>query len=221
MRNENEGIKMNVDYTLYLVTDRRLMSTPTLPDAVEQAILGGCTMVQLREKDASASSFFKLAEEIKQITDRYEVPLIINDRIDIALAVGAAGVHVGQNDIPASAVRNIIPHNMLLGVSAASVDEAIHAQRDGADYLGIGAMFPTGTKDDARAVTMDELRKIKQAVTIPIVAIGGINKHNIDSFPPMNIDGVAIVSAIIAESDIKGAATQLKCLFQQEDQNTR
>lgn len=221
MRNENEGIKMNVDYTLYLVTDRRLMSTPTLPDAVEQAILGGCTMVQLREKEASASSFFKLAEEIKQITDRYEVPLIINDRIDIALAVGAAGVHVGQNDIPASAVRNIIPHNMLLGVSAASVDEAIHAQRDGADYLGIGAMFPTGTKDDARAVTMDELRKIKQAVTIPIVAIGGINKHNIYSFHPMNIDGVAIVSAIIAESDIKGAATQLKCLFQQEDQNTR
>lgn len=221
MRNENEGMKMNVDYTLYLVTDRRLMSTPTLPEAVEQAILGGCTMVQLREKEASASSFFKLAEEIKQITDRYEVPLIINDRIDIALAVGASGVHVGQNDIPASAVRNIIPHNMLLGVSAASVDEAIQAQCDGADYLGIGAMFPTGTKDDARAVTMDELCKIKKAVTIPIVAIGGINKHNIDSFHPMNIDGVAIVSAIIAESDIKGAATQLKCLFQQEDQNTR
>jgi thiamine-phosphate pyrophosphorylase len=221
MRNENEGIKMNVDYTLYLVTDRRLMSTATLSEAVEQAILGGCTMVQLREKEASASSFFKLAEEIKQITDHYEIPLIINDRIDIALAVGAAGVHVGQNDIPAYAVRNIIPHNMLLGVSAASVDEAIQAQRDGADYLGIGAMFPTGTKDDARAVTMEELRKIKQAVTIPIVAIGGITKHNVVSFQPMDIDGVAIVSAIIAGHDIKEAATELKCLFQQEDQSKR
>jgi thiamine-phosphate pyrophosphorylase len=221
MRNENEGIKMNVDYTLYLVTDRRLMSTATLSEAVEQAILGGCTMVQLREKEASASSFFKLAEEIKQITDHYEIPLIINDRIDIALAVGVAGVHVGQNDIPAYAVRNIIPHNMLLGVSAASVDEAIQAQRDGADYLGIGAMFPTGTKDDARAVKMEELRKIKQAVTIPIVAIGGITKHNVVSFQPMDIDGVAIVSAIIAEHDIKEAATELKCLFQQEDQSKR
>jgi thiamine-phosphate pyrophosphorylase len=221
MRNENEGIKMNVDYTLYLVTDRRLMSTATLSEAVEQAILGGCTMVQLREKEASASSFFKLAEEIKQITDHYEIPLIINDRIDIALAVGVAGVHVGQNDIPAYAVRNIIPHNMLLGVSAASVDEAIQAQRDGADYLGIGAMFPTGTKDDARAVKMEELLKIKQAVTIPIVAIGGITKHNVVSFQPMHIDGVAIVSAIIAEHDIKEAATELKCLFQQEDQSKR
>lgn len=219
MSNYNEEMKINVDYTLYLVTDRRLMSTATLSEAVEQAILGGCTMVQLREKEASGSSFFKLAEEMKQMTDRYQVPLIINDRIDIALAVGAAGVHVGQNDIPAYAVRNIIPHNMLLGVSAASVDEAIQAQHAGADYLGIGAMFPTGTKDDARAVTMEELNKIKQAVTIPIVAIGGINKHNIASFRPMNIDGVAIVSAIIAESDIKGAAAALKCLFQQEDQS--
>ena len=204
---------MKVDYTLYLVTDRRLMSTATLSEAVEQAILGGCTMVQLREKEASAYSFFKLAEEIKGITDHYEIPLIINDRIDIALAVGAAGVHVGQNDIPAYAVRNIIPHNMLLGVSAASVDEAIQAQRDGADYLGIGAMFPTGTKDDARAVSMVELRKIQQAVKIPIVTIGGINKNNVASFHAMNIDGVAIVSAIIAEPDIKGAASELKSLF--------
>ena len=204
---------MKVDYTLYLVTDRRLMSTATLSEAVEQAILGGCTMVQLREKEASAYSFFKLAEEIKGITDHYEIPLIINDRIDIALAVGAAGVHVGQNDIPAYAVRNIIPHNMLLGVSAASVDEAIQAQHDGADYLGIGAMFPTGTKDDARAVSMVELRKIQQAVKIPIVTIGGINKNNVASFHAMNIDGVAIVSAIIAEPDIKGAASELKSLF--------
>ena len=204
---------MKVDYTLYLVTDRRLMSTATLSEAVEQAILGGCTMVQLREKEASAYSFFKFAEEIKGITDHYEIPLIINDRIDIALAVGAAGVHVGQNDIPAYAVRNIIPHNMLLGVSAASVDEAIQAQRDGADYLGIGAMFPTGTKDDARAVSMVELRKIQQAVKIPIVTIGGINKNNVASFHAMNIDGVAIVSAIIAEPDIKGAASELKSLF--------
>lgn len=221
MSNKNEGMKMNVDYTLYLVTDRRLMSTPTLPEAVEQAILGGCTMVQLREKDVPSHSFYELAEEVEQITDRYHIPFIINDRIDIALAVGATGVHLGQNDIPAAVARKIIGQDMLLGVSAASVDEAIQAQHDGADYLGIGAMFPTGTKDDARAVTMVELRKIKQAVTIPIVAIGGITKHNVASFHAMDIDGVAVVSAIIAQPDIRGAATELKCLFQQEDQNTR
>lgn len=212
---------MKIDYTLYLVTDRRLMSTPTLPEAVEQAILGGCTMVQLREKDAPAHSFYKLAEEVKQITDRYQIPLIINDRIDIALAVGASGVHIGQQDIPASIARKMIHQDMLLGVSAASVEEAIQAQQDGADYLGIGAMFPTDTKDDARAVTMAELRKIKQAVTIPIVAIGGITRDNIASFHSMDIDGVAIVSAIIAEPDIKGAAMELKSLFQQEDQIKR
>lgn len=208
---------MKIDYTLYLVTDRRLMSTPTLPEAVEQAILGGCTMVQLREKETSARSFYRLAEEIKQITDRYQIPLIINDRIDIALAVGASGVHIGQKDIPASVARKIIQQDMLLGVSAASVEEAIQAQQDGADYLGIGAMFPTVTKDDARAVTMAELHKIRQAISIPIVTIGGINRDNIASFHSMDINGVAIVSAIIAEPDIKGASMELKSLFRQED----
>ena len=173
---------MNFDYTLYLVTDRQLMSCDSLTEAVEQAILGGCTMIQLREKELSSLEFYNQAVAVKQVTDKYHIPLIINDRIDIAMAVQAAGVHIGQHDLPAATVRKVIGENMLLGVSASSIAEAIQAQQDGADYLGVGAMFPTGTKTDA-------------------------------DFKPMGIDGLAVVSAIIAQSDIKAAAAELKDLF--------
>jgi thiamine-phosphate pyrophosphorylase len=204
---------MNYDYTLYLVTDRQLMSTPTLSEAVEQAILGGCTMVQLREKSISSLDFYNLAKEVKRITDKYNVPLIINDRIDIALSVRAAGVHIGQSDIPASVARRIIGQDMLLGVSAVCLSEAIQAQNDGADYLGIGAMFPTGTKSDATAVSMNELQKIRKSVSIPIVAIGGINNATASQFVGFGVDGLAVVSAIIAQPDIKQAAAELKHIF--------
>ena len=204
---------MNFDYTLYLVTDRQLMSCDSLTEAVEQAILGGCTMIQLREKELSSLEFYNQAVAVKQVTERYHIPLIINDRIDIAMAVQATGVHIGQHDLPAAAVRKVIGENMLLGVSASSIAEAIQAQQDGADYLGVGAMFPTGTKTDAESVSMEELQKIRTAVSLPIVVIGGINKGNAGRFKPMGIDGLAVVSAIIAQSDIKAAAAELKDLF--------
>ena len=204
---------MNFDYTLYLVTDRQLMSCDSLTEAVEQAILGGCTMIQLRAKELSSLEFYNQAVAVKQVTDKYHIPLIINDRIDIAMAVQATGVHIGQHDLPAAAVRKVIGENMLLGVSASSIAEAIQAQQDGADYLGVGAMFPTGTKTDADSVSMEELQKIRAAVSLPIVVIGGINKGNAGRFKPMGIDGLAVVSAIIAQSDIKAAAAELKDLF--------
>lgn len=170
-------------------------------------------MIQLREKELSSLEFYNQAVAVKKVTDKYHIPLIINDRIDIAMAVQATGVHIGQRDLPAAAVRKVIGENMLLGVSASSIAEAIQAQQDGADYLGVGAMFPTGTKTDADSVSMEELQKIRTAVSLPIVVVGGINKGNAGCFKPMGIDGLAVVSAIIAQSDIKAAAAELKELF--------
>lgn len=206
-------MKPEIDYSLYLVTDRSLMSTPTLEEAVEQAIEGGCTLVQLREKDAGSLDFYETAVRVKKITDRNNVPLIINDRLDIALAVNAAGVHVGQSDLPATVVRRIIGPDKILGVSASTLEEAEKAQADGADYLGIGAMFPTGTKTDADHVTMDELKKIRAAVKIPIVVIGGISTATAPMFHGTGIDGFSVVSAIIAAKDIRGATKSLKQIF--------
>lgn len=208
---------MKPDYSLYLVTDRMLMSTKTLGEAVEQAVIGGCTMVQLREKEISSLDFYVLALEMKKKTDRYNIPLIINDRIDIAMAVGAAGVHIGQKDIPADIARKVIGKEMLLGVSAGSAEEAVNAVKAGADYLGVGAMFPTETKPDAGFVSMEELGRIRREVDIPIVVIGGIGRENAKLFKPMGIDGLAVVSAVIAESDIKKSASTLRSLFLGKD----
>ena len=204
---------MKSEYSLYLVTDRMLMSTKTLGEAVEQAIAGGCTLVQLREKEISSLDFYVLASEMKKITDRYGIPLIINDRIDIAMATGAGGVHIGQRDIPADIARKVIGKDMLLGVSVGSAVEAIDAVKAGADYLGVGAMFPTGTKPDAGFVSMEELGRIRKAVDIPIVVIGGISRENAMLFRPMGVDGLAVVSAVIAQPDIKASAADLKSLF--------
>lgn len=204
---------MKPDYSLYLVTDRMRMSTRTLGEAVEQAVIGGCTLVQFREKEIPALDFYMLALEIKKITDRYGIPLIINDRIDIAMAAGAGGVHIGQRDIPADIARKVIGKDMLLGVSVSSAAEAIDAVKAGADYLGVGAMFPTGTKPDAGFVSMEELGRIRKAVDIPIVVIGGISRENAMLFRPMGVDGLAVVSAVIAKPDIKKSAADLKSLF--------
>jgi len=204
---------MALDFTLYLVTDRSLMSSSLLETAVEQAILGGCTMVQLREKDISSDEFYHLAVSIKSVTDKYEVPLIINDRVDIALAVDSAGVHIGQHDLPASIVRRIIPQDMILGVSASTLQEAEKAVSDGADYLGVGAMFSTNTKTDADVVSMQTLLQIRKSVRIPIVAIGGIKKENAFMFKSVGVDGLAAVSAIISQPDIRASAQDLKKSF--------
>lgn len=213
--NDNKYViaKQDIDYSMYLVTDRAIMTTATLSEAVEEAVLGGCTMIQLREKAVSTYDYYLLAKEIKAITDKYRVPLIINDRIDVALAVDAAGVHLGQSDMPASIARKIIGNDMILGVSATTKEEAEEAVNDGADYLGIGAIFPTDTKTDAKIVTMQELKEIRSRISIPIVAIGGINKNNAGQLTETGIDGLAIVSAIIGQPDIRAAATELKSVF--------
>lgn len=205
--------KSEIDYTLYLCTDRGLMSMETLEEAVEQAIQGGCTVVQLREKDCTSLEFYENAKKIKEITDRYGVPLIINDRVDIALAVDADGVHVGQRDLPASVVRSIIGPEKIIGVSAGTLAEALQAEADGADYLGVGAMYATSTKEDADVTTIEELKAIRRAVQIPIVVIGGINKNTLENFKGYGIDGLAVVSAVIAAKDIKAAAGELAALF--------
>ncbi|MBU5427024.1 thiamine phosphate synthase [Tissierella pigra] len=206
-------MKPNIDYTLYLITDRELMSTEKLETAVEQAILGGCTVIQLREKNCSSLEFFEIAMKIKKITDRYQIPLIINDRIDIALAVDADGIHIGQSDIPATIARKLIGDNKILGVSVSTLEEAIKAQSDDADYFGIGAMFATDTKTDAKLTSIDELARIREHIELPIVVIGGINKTTIPEFEGIDIHGLAVVSAIISQPDIKEAAKELKSMF--------
>lgn len=208
-------MKPLVDYSLYLVTDRSLMSTETLEEAVKEAVKGGCTLVQLREKEASSMGFYETALRVKKITKQHGVPLIINDRVDIALAAGADGVHVGQSDLPASVVRRILGEDKILGVSTATVEEAERAEADGADYIGVGAMYATGTKTDARPVSLETLREIRAAVKLPIVVIGGIHLPRIPDFKGTGIDGLAVVSAIIAEKDIKGAARELKAAFEE------
>lgn len=207
--------KENLDYTLYLCTDRGLMSTGTLEEAVQQAIAGGVTMVQLREKDCSSKEFYETALRIKKITDAYEVPLLINDRVDIALAVDADGVHVGQSDLPVNVTRKILGTDKIIGVSARSVEQAVEAEKNGADYLGVGAMYATGTKKDAKVTSKEELLKIRQAVEIPIVVIGGINQKTLVNFKGIGINGLAVVSAVIAAEDIKKAAQEMVQKFKE------
>lgn len=204
--------KLEPDYTLYVVTDRTLMNAPSLESAVEQAVRGGATLVQLREKTASSLEFYQTAMAVKKVTDSFGVPLIVNDRADVALAVGAAGLHVGQGDLPAPAARRLIG-NGILGISVSNAEEAVRAQKDGADYLGVGAMFPTSTKADAEAVSMEELKRIRAAVSVPIVVIGGINRKTVPLFRGAGIDGIAAVSAVMAAENIESAARELKELF--------
>lgn len=199
-----------LDTSLYLVTDQNAGEGRSFEEVVEKAIRGGCTLVQLREKTADSGDFYKRAVRIKELTDFYHIPLIINDRVDIMLAVGAAGVHVGQSDIPASVVRQIIGPDKILGVSAGTIEEAMRAEDEGADYLGVGAIFPTATKKDAERVSLDTLRKICSSVHIPVVAIGGINEKDISAFNGTGISGVAVVSALMQAKDPEGAARKLK-----------
>lgn len=204
------------DYRLYLVTDRNCLQQQTLEQAVEQAILGGVTLVQLREKSIASKAFYERALRIKAICHHYNVPLLINDRVDIALAVEADGVHIGQSDLPCGVVRQILGKDKIIGVSARTAQQAIQAQADGADYLGVGAMFATSTKADAQTVTIASLTQIRQAVTLPIVAIGGINHTTLPALQQAlqaadtSIDGVAVVSAILGQKDVKLASEQLK-----------
>lgn len=202
-------MKKNIDYSLYLVTDRDVVMDTDIYTGVLEAIKGGVTVVQLREKRIGTLEFYNIAVKIKSITDKYEIPLIINDRIDIVLAVDCAGVHLGQNDMPAGIARSVMGNNKIIGVSASTLEEAQKAEKDGADYVGVGAMFPTTTKDDAKAVSIKCLKEIKEGVSIPVVAIGGINEKNVELLFPANIDGIAVVSAILGKKNAKTAAEKL------------
>lgn len=205
--------KSKIDYSLYLCTDRSLMTAPTLEQAVNDAIKGGCTVIQLREKQTTTREFYSLALSIKRITEYYQIPLIINDRLDIAAAVNAEGVHLGQKDLPADIARAVLGEEKIIGVSANNLQDAIQAEIDGADYIGVGAMFSTLTKTDTKPVTIEKLKEIRSAVKVPIVAIGGIKRSNITQLNGTGINGVAVVSAIIGSNNITTAAKELKALF--------
>lgn len=194
---------------LYLVTDRTWLKDETLTEIVELAIKNHITFVQLREKNLEYEKFKELAIEVKKITDKYKIPFVINDNIEVAMEVDADGVHIGQEDLPAIKAREILGRDKILGVSVAKVEEAIVAEKAGADYLGVGAVFPTISKSDATNVEMEEVKRITKAVHIPVVGIGGINKENIHELKGSGLDGVAVISAILAQEDIGKAARDL------------
>lgn len=194
---------------LYVVTDRTWLGGNQLEKQIEDIIKAGATFVQLREKEMDFESFVKKGIEIKKITDQYNIPYVINDNIEVALAVDADGVHVGQSDLSAKDVRSIIGDKKILGVSAQTVEQAIRAEKQGADYIGVGAVFTTSTKNDADDVSYEILKAICNAVSIPVVAIGGINETNILKLKGSGIDGVAAISAIFAKLDIAVATKEL------------
>lgn len=200
---------------LYAVTDRAWLGERSLKEQVKEALDGGITCLQLREKDMTDEEFLKEALEIGALCREYKVPFIINDNIDVALRCKADGVHVGQSDMSAKDVRKIIGNDMMLGVSAQTVEQAIEAEKNGADYLGVGAVFSTSTKLDADSVSFDTLRKICESVSIPVVAIGGISEYNIPELKGSGIDGVALVSAIFASDNITDACKKLKKLSEE------
>lgn len=188
---------------LYAVTDRAWLNGRNLEDDVERAILGGASMIQLREKNLCLDEFLELAFKIKDVCKKYDIPFIINDSVEVFLKVDADGIHVGQEDMSADLVRSIIGKNKILGVSAETIDEAILAEKMGADYLGVGTIFNTTTKLDAKTVSLDTLKEITDSVSIPVVAIGGISLDNMHELKGTGISGVSLVSAIFKAKDIK------------------
>lgn len=195
---------------LYAVTDRSWLHGRTLKEQVKEALDGGVTFLQLREKQIDSELFLQEAQELKELCKQYQVPFVINDDVELALKVDADGVHVGQSDMEAGDVRKKLGKDKIIGVSAQTVEQAVMAEKHGADYLGVGAVFPTSSKDDAREVDYETLKAICQAVRIPVIAIGGINTQNVDRLKGSGICGVAVISAIFAQEDIKEAAKELK-----------
>ena len=202
----------NIDLSLYLVTDKS-DDVEKFLNTIEEAIKGGVSVVQIREKTADTLDFYNLALKVKEITTKYNVPLIINDRVDVALAVDADGVHVGQSDMPCEVTRNLIGENKILGVSAATIPEAKKAEADGADYIGAGAVFPTSTKDDAPKITKKDLKEIVDSINIPVVAIGGITHENASELSDTGIAGLSVVSAIMSSDNPKESSKKLLNIF--------
>ncbi|MEG2395605.1 MAG: thiamine phosphate synthase [Oscillospiraceae bacterium] len=198
---------------LYAVTDRSWLSNETIEKQVEKALKGGVTLIQLREKHMSDDDFLAEALRVKEICKKYNVPLIINDNVEVAIKSDADGIHVGQSDMDALNVRKRLGNDKIIGVSAGTVNEALIAEKSGADYLGVGAVFSTSTKLDANNVSLSTLTEICDKINIPVVAIGGISKYNVKELSGTGIDGVAVVSAIFAEKDIESATKELKKLI--------
>ena len=198
------------DLLLYAVTDRHWLNGRTLTEVVKESLDGGVTFVQLREKTLEDDKFLEEAKELKQLCKEYKVPFVINDNVDIAIAMDADGVHVGQSDMEAGNVREKLGPDKIIGVSAQTVEQAVLAEQRGADYLGVGAVFPTGSKDDAVEVSHETLKAICEAVSIPVIAIGGISVNNVSELAGSGIVGIAVISAIYAAEDIKKAAEDLK-----------
>lgn len=198
------------DLLLYAVTDRHWLNEETLYDQVEKALKGGATFIQLREKNLDDESFYKEAVEIQALCKKYHVPFVINDNVDIAVKINADGVHVGQSDMEALDVRAKLGSDKIIGVSAQTVEQALLAEKHGADYLGVGAVFPTGSKDDADDVSHETLKAICDAVNIPVIAIGGITYENVTELSDTGIVGIAVISAIFGAGDIEKATDELK-----------
>ena len=198
------------DLLLYAVTDRHWLNGRTLHEVVKESLDGGVTFVQLREKQLDEAHFLQEAKDLKELCRAYHVPFVINDNVDIALAMDADGVHVGQSDMEAGDVRAKLGKDKIVGVSAQTVEQALLAQERGADYLGVGAVFPTSSKDDAVEVDHETVKAICEAVDIPVIAIGGISKDNVQELAGCGLCGIAVISAIFAKPDIKKAAEELK-----------
>lgn len=200
---------------LYVVTDRHWLNGQTLYEQVEEALKGGATFIQLREKDLTEEEFLEEAKKIQQLCKKYRVPFIINDNVKLAKEIDADGVHVGQSDMEALDVRAQLGEDKIIGVSARTVEQALLAEKHGADYLGVGAVFQTGTKTDAREVEHSVLKEICTKVDIPVVAIGGITQDNVKELSGSGINGVAVISAIFAQKDIETATAKLKSCVEQ------
>lgn len=207
---------MKLDLSLYLVTDKRNKTDDEFLKIIEEAIKGGTTVVQIREKEGETLDFYNLALKVKEMTSKYNVPLIVNDRIDVALAIKSEGVHIGQTDMPADVARSLIGDEMILGVSASTVKEARKAEKDGADYIGTGAVFPTATKDDAPSITKDDLKEVTGSINIPTVAIGGITLENASELAGTGISGISVVSAIMNSEDPKTASENLLKIYNEK-----
>ena len=191
---------------LYLVTNRYQDSLENFLEKVETACRSGVTIVQLREKNLTTNQYYQLAKQVKEITDAYQVPLIIDDRLDICLAVDAAGLHIGDDELPVSVARQVLGPKKILGVTAKTVKRALEAETSGADYLGTGAIFPTRTKENAPITLISTLKTICQTVAIPVVAIGGLTSENIDQLAATGIAGVAVVRDLMQAEDIEAKA---------------
>ena len=202
--------KLAKSLLLYAVTDRHWLTDKTLYDVVRESLDGGVTFLQLREKDLDDEHFYQEAVRLQEMAREYGVPFVVNDNVDIAVRMNADGVHVGQSDMEAGDVRALIGPDKILGVSAQTVEQAIIAEKRGADYLGVGAVFPTGSKDDAEEVSYETLKAICEAVSIPVVAIGGITINNTHELAGSGICGIAVISAIYGQKDIYEATVSLK-----------